>query len=151
MPEFQFDSRSSRLSLPYLFAGQAQREVYVNEALARLDALVHCAIEAQTATPPAAPLEGKCWLIGSSPTGAWSGKAGQIACWQAGQWLFAQPVPGMRVLDRTAGRDMRFDGTWKFAARPAAPSGGTTIDTESRAAITAILAALEAAGVIPPA
>ena len=46
-----FPALSPRLALPYLFAGQAQKEVTLNEVAARLDCLVHCAIEAvQAAT-----------------------------------------------------------------------------------------------------
>ncbi|MCE2842886.1 MAG: DUF2793 domain-containing protein [Novosphingobium sp.] len=66
-------------------AGQAQKEVFLNEGLARLDALLHCAIEAQTATPPATPQEGQCWLVAAGATGVWSGHAGEVASFQQGQ------------------------------------------------------------------
>jgi len=37
-----FDSTSPRFGLPLLFSGQVQKEVYLNEALSRLDGLTHC-------------------------------------------------------------------------------------------------------------
>lgn len=144
-----FDSASPRFGLPLLFAGQAQKEAYVNEAHALSDALLHCALEGIANSPPGSPAEGTCWLVGSAPTGAWAGQAGNLAARQAGNWLFVTPVDGMRVLNRATGQDMRFAAGWKAASRPAAPAGGTTIDAEARAAIGLILTALTSAGIIP--
>lgn len=151
MPDPLFDSRTARHDLPLLFAGQAQKEVFVNELAARLDALLHPVIESETATPPADPADGQCWLVGSSPTGAWAGQQGRLAARQGGQWLFFDPVDGMRAFSRSAGKDLRWSGQWQGAVRPALPSGGTTVDSEARAAISAIVAALTAAGIVPPA
>lgn len=151
MTDPAFDSRTPRLDLPLLFAGQAQKEGFVNEVCARLDALVHGAIEGELAAPPAAPLDGQCWLIGASASGAWAGREGQLAARQAGNWLYFSPKPGMRVINRATGQDLRFNSSWSAAPRPAAPAGGTTIDAEARAAIGAILASLTTAGIIPPA
>lgn len=130
-------------------AAQAQKEVFVNESLARLDGLLHCAIEAEANSPPPTPADGQCWLVGTAPTGAWSGAAGAIAMWQAGNWLFQAPQPGMRVLNRATGQDIRYTSSWQAATRPAAPAGGTTVDTQARAAITALCDALAAAGILP--
>jgi len=98
-----FNGMTPRLGLPLLFAAQAQKEVFVNEAHAVLDALVHGIIEAESDTPPLDPQDGQCWIVGSGATGDWVGRETRIACRQSGQWLYVTPVDGMRVLDHCAG------------------------------------------------
>ena len=150
MPDpLTFDSTSPRFSLPLLFAGQAQKEAFVNEAHALTDALLHLAIEGEAAAPPATPVEGTSWLVAASPTGAWVGQAGKIACRQAGNWLFVAPRDGMVLLNRTDGQQRRYFAGWLSPAAPSAPSGGATVDAEARTAITALVAALRTAGIFP--
>lgn len=149
MPDILFDSRTPRHEFPLLFAGQNQKEGFVNEALARIDALLHGAIEDQLAAPPIAPAEGQCWLVASGASGAWAGHGGEIAAFESGNWLFFAPRDGMRLLNRASGQEIRFRGSWKIPTRPMLPGGGTTIDSEARAAIAAIVQRLTDAGVIP--
>ena len=144
-----FDTASPRFALPLLFAGQAQKEAFVNEAHALTDALLHCAIEGVASTPPVSPANGANWLVGVSPTGAWAGQAGKIACRQAGNWLFVAPLDGMHVLDKSNGQAKLFRGTWQSPVAPASPSGGSTVDAQARTAIDAIVAALRQAGIFP--
>lgn len=148
MPDISFESRSPRLDLPLLFAGQIQKEAFVNESLVRLDALVHCAVEAVAVTPPAAPAEGQCWLVGTGATGTWSGKADSIACFQQGQWLYQLPRDGMRVLNRATGQMMQYRNSWRAPATPPLPAGGTTIDIQARTAIAAIIDVLSVGGIL---
>lgn len=149
MPDPLFESRTARLDFPLLFAGQTQKEGFVNEMAARIDALLHGAIESELAAPPASPLDGQCWLVATGATGDWLGQSGRIAARQGGNWLFFDPRDGMKLLDRSSGQEIRFHGSWQIAARPTAPSGGTTIDSEARNAIAALLGALTTAGIIP--
>lgn len=160
---------TDRLELPLLTAGQAQKELTHNEALVLLSALVQPVVQA-IAPPsvPSSPAPGQCWIVGNSPTGAWAGKAGAIACWTQGGWRFVMPFDSMHawsVADGVAAR--RIGGSWTIGAERVsalqiggvqvvgaqqaaipAPSGGATVDTEARGAIAAILFALRTHGLI---
>ena len=90
-------SDTTYLGLPFLEAAQAQKHVTVNEALARLDALVQLAILSRSiATPPATPAESDRYLVAESPTGLWSGHAGKLAVFLEGAWNFFVPRAGWR-------------------------------------------------------
>jgi hypothetical protein len=143
-----FTSASPRHGLPFLFSGQSQKEVFVNEAHALTDALLHPAIEGEGDDPPVAPADGESWLIGDSPSGDWVDHPGELASFQAGGWLFAMPRDGMRVLDISTGQDIRFLDGWQRPDTPAAPTGGTTVDTQARTAIAELIAALITGGLL---
>ena len=128
--------------------GQAQKEVFVNEAHALVDALLHCAVEAEDSTPPASPADGENWLVGAAPTGAWAGHSGELACRQAGNWIFVAPRDGMRVFDRVRQQFLLYSSGWQVPSTPAQPTGGTVIDVEARAAIAGLETALRDAGII---
>lgn len=120
---------------------QAQKEFTVNEALARLDGLLHAAVEGEANVPPAAPSTGKSWTVGSQPIGDRAEHTGEIALWQTGNWLFAAPIIGLSVFDKSFGCVARYDGVWQCCAAITEPTGGTTEDTEARTAITELVAA----------
>lgn len=163
------DETTARLALPFLAAGQAQKELTHNEALALLDLAVQPVVEAiGTTTPPTAPVEGRCWIVGATPTGAWSGKGGTLAGWTSGGWRFL-PVPdGMSAWSRSDLCDGRYvGGQWEIGTlrarrmtiggvqvvgprQPAiaAPTGGTVVDSSARQAISGIIAVLQQHGLI---
>ena len=143
-----FTSATPRFGLPLLFSGQSQKEFYVNEAHALADALLHATCEGEAADPPAAPAEGDAWLVGTGGTGAWAGADGKMASYQAGNWLFAAPNDGMRLFDRSTGQMLLYHAGWQRPAAPGAPSGGTTVDAEARAAIGDLGSALIQAGIV---
>ena len=132
--------------MPFLFAAQAQKEATVNEALARIDALVAPSAQGEGATPPANPADGECWIVGANAQQAWAGHTGEIAMFAGGAWLFAAPQPGMTVFDRSAGHFRRWIDGWQALSLPAAPDGGATVDIEARAAIAALIGALRSSG-----
>jgi hypothetical protein len=91
-------SSTPRLGLPLIEAGQAQKHVTHNEALARLDALVQASVASRRlAGPPSDPADGTAWIVAASPTGAWSGEAGSIAARIDGAWTFLTPRAGWVV------------------------------------------------------
>ena len=105
-------SFSSRLSLPFLLANQAQKHVTVNEGLLRLDTLVQLSVsDASLSAPPASPEEGACFIVAAGATSAWSGREGDIAAWQDGVWTFLTPRAGWRAWDTSLGRLLVHDGS----------------------------------------
>ncbi|ONF94950.1 DUF2793 domain-containing protein [Sphingomonas jeddahensis] len=162
---------TARLNLPLLHAGQAQKEVDHNEALALLDMAVQPVVVAiGLDTPPKEPGEGACWIIGTNPVEAWAGRAGSLAGWTAGGWRFIAPRTGMTVVRGSDGMTARYTGAdWVIgevratgvligemrvlgARQPAIadPAGGPLIDAEARGALSAALSALRAHGLIAP-
>lgn len=119
-------------------------------------------------TPPAVPEPGQCWIVGAAPVGAWSGRALAIAAWTDDGWRFVAPRAGLRVwsladalpalcdggawrLGAVHARQVIVDGVPVVSAQQSAianPAGGAAPDPEARAAISAILDALRAHGLI---
>ena len=160
---------SARFALPFIAAGQAQKELTHNEALALIDAGIGAAAEsAGIDTPPAVPEIGQCWIIGDTLTGAWMGRAGTLACWTDGGWRFLGGIEGLAVWikDQQLWAVREADG-WAFgelraarvliqgvqvlgAREPAVapPAGGGTVDAEARTAVAAIIDRLVSHGLI---
>lgn len=152
MPDpISLTSVTPRFALPYLFAGQAQKEVSVNQAHAMLDALLHPSITAEQSSPPLAAAEGQCWLVGAGATDGWQGHDGAIATMQAGSWVFAAPRNGMSVYDETVEQTRYYRDGWSVAAPVTEPMGGGNVDAQARAAISELIAALVSAGILPDA
>jgi hypothetical protein len=132
-----------RHALPYLFVGQSQKEITHNEALARIDGLLHPVVQDRSVSPPpglSTSDDGKCWLIDDPATGLWVGRAGQIARWTGGSWRYLSPVEGMTAWHATESlRLFYIGGSWLTMSPIPDPAGGTNIDVEARAALTAIL------------
>lgn len=142
-----FPETSPRHGLPLLFSGQIQKEFTVNEALARIDMLLHPVIVGESAAEPAEPFPGDCFLVAPGGSGAFSGQDGKLAGWDGQQWTFVEPSQGMVVHDVAAGQTVRFVNGWQRLSAPASPAGGATVDTEARAAIGDLIATLRASGI----
>lgn len=162
-------SVTPRLNLPFLSAGQAQKEFTHNEALQTLDAIVAGGVEEPPRTaPPTSPSAGACYIVAPSPTGAWAGKSQSIAAYTSGGWRFVAPLEGMSAYVRSAGVWATYrSGAWELgvvrgtsivvagqqvvgsrSGAIASPSGGTTVDGAARSAIDQILTALRQHGLI---
>jgi len=160
---------SARFALPFILPGQAQKELYHNEALARVDAALHPAVEEAPRTdPPGAPAIGQCWIVGAGASGAWAGQDDKLAAWTAGGWRFVSPIPGMLIWNIDPGYWLHWSGGgWSDGELVASaleiagqqvvgprlpdvpsPSGGTIIDAEARLAIDGLIATLKSHGLI---
>lgn len=160
---------TSRWDLPLLHAGQAQKEIFHNEALARIDILLHGAVEsADISAVPASPVAGTCWIVADGADGDWAGRDAMVACWTEGGWRFVAPEIGLAVHVVDRGHAMIYDGSgWVngavrgdgvyisgqrvVGARAAAiadPTGGSTVDSHARDAVSAILMTLREHGLI---
>lgn len=144
-----FASATPRFALPMLFAAQAQKETFVNEAHVLTDALLHPVVEGESNAEPVSPLNGECWLVGAAPSGTFATHEDAIACHHEGQWLFAAPIEGMAVFDRSSGQFRHYHDGWASVSAISPPSGGAVADQEAREAINSILDALAVAGILP--
>ena len=121
-----------RLGLPAIEAAQAQKHVTHNEALALLDTLVHLAVENRALTaPPGSPVEGDCYIVAASATGAWSGWDWQLAAYSGGAWTRIVPKSGMKAWIKSERLTVTYeDGIWRDGIALTAHGGRVTIRTK---------------------
>lgn len=101
---------TNRIDLPYILQSQSQKEVTHNESLDIIDALLQAAVvSVGTNTPPGSPAAGDCYVIGSSPTGAWTGQAKAFVFYTAG-WNFITPWEGLTVWANDTNQLYTYDG-----------------------------------------
>ena len=102
--------------------------------------------------------------------GAFAGHENALAGWSAGGWRFVVPVEGMRLTERASGLELAFrGGAWTSGSLRASEvvvagnkvvgarggaiadvAGGSTVDTQARAAIAQTLSALRTHGLVAP-
>ena len=159
---------TDRYAFPLLQVAQAQKEVTHNEAIAGIDALLQLSVETLSlAIPPLSPAAGQAWIVAGAGGGAWAGRGGQLATFGAG-WRFIAPREGCVAWLRDTQRFAVFTAAgWQSDAWPAAglrvggrlllsttpgaiaaPTGGTTVDSEVRAALAALLSTLRGQGLV---
>lgn len=111
---------SSKLSLPYIQANQAQKHVTHNEALRTLDTVVQLSVVASDErTPPADPAAGDRYVVAVNPTNDWIDAAGKIAVWDENNWQFLDPQQGWTAWDQTAKTLIVYDGeAWETVEKP---------------------------------
>jgi hypothetical protein len=124
-----------RLALPYILAQQAQKEVTHAAALNRLDALVQPVVQqVGLNAPPGSPADGQCWIIGTSPTGAWAGQANRLVQRIGGAWLFHAPFVGLVAFDAATLSQRVWNGSAWTLLSPRILEASVTYDPPSLAA-----------------
>src|ERR1700710_1689280 len=61
--------------------------------------------------PPGSPAQGDSYLVKATGTGAWAGKDGQIAQWQASAWTFFAPYTGRPAYVADESLQIVYDGS----------------------------------------
>lgn len=142
-----FPSTTTHFSLPLLFAGQAQKEFFVNQSLSLIDAVLRNGFDDSITTPPTESAEGASYRVISTATESWEGHEDEIAIQLGGVWHFLIPQEGMTMFDRQAGSFMHYNSEWQSAIEPTNPAGGANIDAEARQMLSELVEALRMVGI----
>ncbi|MDU9398021.1 DUF2793 domain-containing protein [Pseudomonas sp. zfem003] len=97
-----------------LLQNSAANQLLSNETFAQLNQLVQPAVlDKDLSSPPGSPADEALYIVGSSPTGAWSGKADQLAYWltSTGAWQFVIPREGFLVHVNDEDQFYRYTGS----------------------------------------
>ncbi len=124
---------NSGLKAGYL-DGEAGWGEGMNLNLRIIDALLHPRVTYKgLTTPPTGAASGAVYIVGASATGAWAGKADQLAIWMAGDdvtsgWAFVVPKEGWEAYVVDEAENYVFDGsTWVLESTgttdPGTPTG----------------------------
>ena len=107
-------SDTPMLGLPLLAAAQAQKHVTHNEALMRLDALIHLSVIARNLAARPAAADGAATSLPHRPRAHGRASRGWLALAQGGGWVFLTPRKGWRLWVEGEGKLLAFDGAqWR--------------------------------------
>ncbi len=130
---------TNNLGITLVDQSQAQKEVTINQAFSLLDAVTaRLVVDKDLSTPPTSPAPSALYIVAASPTGAWSGKATNLAYFDQ-VWRFIVPQTGMSVWVEDEAVDYRFNGTsWAKALNDGTASfaAGASSVTVTSAACT---------------
>lgn len=142
-----------RLTLPLLAAGQAQKHVTHNDALTRLDALVHLAVQSRSqTTPPSSPGALAAFIVPTGGTGVFAGHTDDLAIFEDGGWSFLEPRPGWQAWIEDEAEHHVWTGTQWRRSQPSSAIGANlwgvnmTADTTNRLAVSSSATLLSHAG-----
>jgi hypothetical protein len=118
---------TTNLGALFVSQSQSQKEVVINEAFLKFDALLNRgAISKAIATPPTSPVDGDLYIVAASATGAWAGKSNQIAIYNSSKnWFFITPNEGLTIWVNNEDKLYTFNGTnWVESVVATGGSGG---------------------------
>lgn len=98
-------------------------------------------------TPPGSPVTNDMYVVGTSPTGAWSGQSNNLAQWTGSAWQFTAPTRGTTAVSTATNGVYIFSGAaWNAYVAPSSFIA-TLMDDADAAAARTTLGAFAAAGV----
>ncbi len=97
-------------------------------------------------SPPALPADGQCWLVGGTPTGAWTGQANRLAQRIGGAWVFHAPSVGLVVFDAATLSQRAWGGSASTLLAPRLLEGSASHDPPNLAAGEGLTTTVTVAG-----
>lgn len=83
-----------------------------NKAFRILEAFADRILQSLVLTaPPGSPASSACYYVASSPTGAWAGQAGKVACYVGSQWVFWAVKTGHRYYNVATTATVTWNGS----------------------------------------
>lgn len=79
-----------------------------------------------TNTPPGSPTTGVAYIVGGTPTGAWSGHTGKIALYNGSSWTIETPAEGWNAYDQALDTNYVYSGAAWAALAGAIVGSGTS-------------------------
>lgn len=102
-------------SIPFVPENTIDPAAGLNESLLTVDALLQLAVvSVGDNAPPGSPANGARYVVGTAPTGAWAGRANQVAQRLDGGWRFYQARYALNLADGLM--YVRQGATWGVAA-----------------------------------
>lgn len=107
---------TTSIGITTLEASQNQKEVTINDAFYLISALLNGgALSQGDNSPPVSPADGDVYILGSSPTGAWTGESKKVAYYVSG-WKFIAPYEGMTLWVIDENKRYTYNGTTWYEA-----------------------------------
>lgn len=109
-------TNTSHLDIALVEQSQAQKEVTVNMALTRIDAILNTGvIDKDLSTPPGSPSTGDVYIVGATATGDWASHEDEIAYFDQ-IWRFIVPNEGLMLWVSDEDSIYVYDGSsWAIA------------------------------------
>jgi hypothetical protein len=96
---------------PYLLGNQNNKYLTVNDGLKRQEIIASHAVKGTANTPVVAPGTGDSYLIGTTPSGLWTGLGNSIATWDGAAWVITPPNAMGWLFNRGTSQFMSYNGT----------------------------------------
>lgn len=103
----------SNLGLNYGWAyGESGWNTGMDDNLVKLGFTSRNQVKGILSAPPSTPTNGDAYIVGTSPTGLFSGNFGKVAIWSRTVWLFLTPKNHEVVYNVADGCDYKYDNGW---------------------------------------
>ena len=105
----------SNLGLNYGWAyGESGWNTGMDDNLVKLGFTSRNQVKGILSAPPSTPSNGDAYIVGTSPTGLFSGNFGKVAIWDRTVWLFLTPKNHEVVYNVADGCDYKYDNGWSL-------------------------------------